>query len=215
MNDSPKTDRWQGRAPGRPSGSPAAPELHLTATHAGMQQLGADAAMRAVLQRRSEALARRPAPVTLTRAGEPFIHFRLGRAEEYGIPYRFVEEVMTVPAITRVPCAPQMIAGVINRRGEMLVVLDLNQFFHGQSAPAQTAASIDVVVVQGAGLLIGIRVDVLIGNAEYNPSQLGEPLPTDGTSKRSYIQGLLNGHVSILDLDALLADPALQGNSDT
>ena len=186
-----------------------------TATHAGMAELGAMPGMLSVLQHRAEALARRPVQLRDQHVGEPFIHFRLGRAEEYGIPYRYVEEVMTVPAITRVPCAPRMIAGVINRRGEMLSVLDLNQFLHGKFEEPLRAGSVDVVVVQAAGLLIGIRVDELIGNAEFNPGQLGEALPSDGTAKRIYIQGLLRGHISILNLETLLADPALQGPSDT
>ncbi len=190
------------------------PPVRKTVTHPGMAELGATPAALAVLRQRAEALARRPVDERDQRAGEPFIHFRLGRSEEYGIPYRHVEEVMTVAAITRVPCAPRMIAGVINRRGEMLAVLDLNQLFHGKASQPSGAAAIDVVVVHGAGLLLGIRVDELIGNADYRPGQLGEALPPDGSSKRSYIQGLLRGRIGILNLETLLADPALQGTPD-
>ncbi|WP_077036124.1 chemotaxis protein CheW [Pelomonas sp. KK5] len=162
-----------------------------------------------VLSQRAEVLARRPeAPEDLASA-ESFVHFRIGASEEYGIAYRFVEEVMQVPAITRVPCAPPAIAGVINRRGEMLVVLDLRRFLHG-GAELPAPGAIDVIVVQAAGLLVGVRVDALLGNASFRPGQLGEALPSDGTRRRGYIEGLLHGRISLLDMQALLSDPALQ-----
>ena len=58
----------------------------------------------------------------------PYIRFRLGEVEEYGIPYGNAEEIMPLHAVTKVPCTPAHIYGVTNRRGQMLTVLDLSIF---------------------------------------------------------------------------------------
>ena len=37
---------------------------------------------------------------------QPYIRFRLGDAEEYGILYRHAEEILPFNAVTKVPCTP-------------------------------------------------------------------------------------------------------------
>ena len=127
----------------------------------------------ALLKKRAEELARH-SPAENEQALEPFVHVRLGRSEEYGLPYRFVDEVVAVTTIALVPCAPPSIAGVINRRGQMLPVVDLQHFFGieaeaggGPHTNATDIAAIDIVVVSAGNLSVGIRVDELLGVSEY------------------------------------------------
>lgn len=50
--------------------------------------------------------------------------FRLG-AEEFGVPIMSVQEIVRVPEVlTRVPCTPPFVEGVINLRGTVLPVID-------------------------------------------------------------------------------------------
>ncbi len=169
-----------------------------------MAALAADAQAMALMRKRADELARYPLEEEL-QAQEPFVHFRLGRNEEYGVPHRSVEEVVSVPVIARVPCAPPSIAGVINRRGQMLPVVDLRKFFSLGSEPGD-AVGIDIVVVSAGGISVGIRVDELFGVSEYRPDALGNVLPSQGSLERGHVLGLLNGRITILNVEKILHD---------
>lgn len=53
-----------------------------------------------------------------------WVVFRLGD-EEFGVPIMVVQEIVRVPAqLTRVPCSPAFVEGVINLRGTVLPVVD-------------------------------------------------------------------------------------------
>jgi len=171
---------------------------------APLAALNADPQTRALLKKRAEELARRGDEVDQT-AQEPFVHFRLGRSEEYGVPHSLVDEVVSVATIARVPCAPPSISGVINRRGQMLPVVDLRQFF-GLAVEPQPGPAVDVVVISAAGMNVGIRVDELMGIGEYRPDALSTVLPSQGSLDRSHVLGLLGGRVTILNIEKILTD---------
>ena len=138
----------------------------------------------------------------------PYIRFRLGEAEEYGILYRHAEEILPLHAVTKVPCTPAHIYGVTNRRGQMLTVLDLKHFFKARTdKPYDNHAAI--LVVQSKKLLVGLLVDEMLGSDEYLPSKLTTGMPSKGVSNLDYVAGIYNGKVTMLDLDVLLGDPAL------
>ncbi len=166
--------------------------------------LAADEGAMALLRKRADELARYPLEKD-QQAREPFVHFRLGRSEEYGVPHSAVEEVVSVPVIARVPCAPSSIAGVINRRGQMLPVVDLRQFF-GLGAEASGNAAIDIIVISAGSLVVGIRVDELIGVSEYRADALSNVLLSQGSLERSPVLGLLRGRITILNIEKILND---------
>lgn len=165
----------------------------------------------AELDQRAELFAR-----TLDEKGNdeqrlPYIRFRLGEAEEYGILYRYAEEILPLNAITKVPCTPAYIYGVTNRRGQMLTVLDLKYFFKARSEN-QYDDKAAILVVQASNLLVGLLVDEMLGSDEYVPSKLTVALPSKGVSNLDYVSGIYNGRITMLDLDALLGDAAILVN---
>ena len=174
------------------------------ARFAPLAAVSADEDSRALLRKRAEELARRPEEEDLA-TQEPFIHFRLGRSEEYGVRHGVVDEVIAVATVARVPCAPPAIAGVINRRGQMLPVVDLRQFF-GLAAEPQPSEAVNIVVVSAAGMTVGVRVDELLGISEYRADALSTVLPSQGSLDRSHVLGLLGGRVTILNIDKILVD---------
>lgn len=141
----------------------------------------------------------------------PYIRFRLGEAEEYGILYRYAEEILPFNAITKVPCTPSYIYGVTNRRGQMLTVLDMKYFFNARSEN-QYDDKAAILVVQASNLLVGLLVDEMLGSDEYVPSKLTVALPSKGVTNLDYVSGIYNGRITMLDLDALLGDAALLVN---
>ncbi|MDD4964600.1 MAG: chemotaxis protein CheW [Gallionella sp.] len=139
---------------------------------------------------------------------DQYLRFRLGTVELYGIPYQYLEELRYVGNLARVPCTPAFVAGVVNHRGELLTILDLKQFFR---MPALAlAGECRIVVVKHAGTRIGLLVDEVDGNEEYQSDELAPPLGSDGVTNMEYVLGIHAGRVTLLNVAALLNDPALR-----
>lgn len=168
-----------------------------------------DAATRKVLEQRALAIAK-PASQQLHETRAQYLRFRLGSSERYGIPYEYLEELLYVGNLARVPCTPAFVAGVVNHRGELLTILDLKQFFR-MPIVAQGAEG-RIIVVKNAGMRIGLLVDSVDGNEEYQDIELSPPLSSNGVSNMEYVLGIHAGNVTLLNLKALLEDQALQVN---
>lgn len=166
-----------------------------------------DPAMCKVLAERATAIA---IPVSQQQYEQrnQYLRFRLGAVEQYGIPYTYLEELRYVGNLSLVPCAPAFVAGVVNHRGELLTVLDLKQFFR-MSALEQSASS-RIVVAKYAGTRIGLLVDDVDGNEEYQSNELAPAMGSDGVTNMEYVLGIHAGRVTLLNLAALLNDPALR-----
>lgn len=138
---------------------------------------------------------------------DQFLRFRLGPVECYGIPYDYLQELLYLGNLARVPCTPAFIAGVVNHRGELLTVLDLKQFFRIESVARTEEARI--IVIQHGGVRAGLLVDGVDGNENYRPSDLAPPLGSEGVSNMEHVLGIHEGNVAMLNVIGLLADPAL------
>jgi len=163
---------------------------------------------RRLLAARTEALAAEKQGRSETGARVPYIRVRLGAVEHYGIPYQYTAELLYTRGLAPVPCTPALIAGIVNRRGEMLTVLDLARLFRVDSSDRGEEARI--VVVSNAELVAGLLVDAVLASETYDPSQLTPSLATEDTANRRYVKGIHDGGTTILDLNVLLADPAIR-----
>lgn len=172
---------------------------------ARLAELLGDSAHARLLQQRAQLLALR-AESTAPQRREQYVRFRLGRDEEYGLPHCSVEEVLMVDGIARVPGTSPVWSGVINRRGQMLPVLDLSRLFGLDTEATAPGRGIGVVVVRGAGLLVGLRVDEPIDIDSYPLDALGPPLSVHGRLRTDYLTGLLHGRITLLDIDRILSD---------
>ena len=168
-----------------------------------------DAATRKILAERALVIAR---PVSNQRheQRDQYLRFRLGTVERYGIPYQYLEELLYVVNLARVPCTPKFVAGVINHCGELLTIIDIKQFFRMPAIALNKEARI--IVVKHAGIRAGLLVDEVDGNKEYQDSELSPPLKSEGVSNIEYVKGIHAGNVTLLNLKALLEDPALRVN---
>lgn len=175
----------------------------------------ADPNSASLLERRARELARPPEPAAPQRL-EPYVRFRLGRQEEYGVPHCLVDEVLVVERVARVPCAPPAFSGVINRRGQMLPVLALARLFGLAAEPAsgETGAGTGIVVVSAAGLTLGLHVDEPIDIDTYPPDTLGPPPPTQCKLPSVYVIGLLQGRITLLDMERILSDLCPEGRPE-
>lgn len=130
-------------------------------------------------------------------------------AQTYAMDASAVREIIQYVAMTRVPLMPEFVCGVINLRGSVVPVIDLQSRIHrGASEPGKkTCIIIFDVHREGERAEIGLLVESVsevstIANADIEPApQFG------GGLRRDYIRGmtkLKDRFVIILDTDKAL-----------
>lgn len=163
-----------------------------------------------ILHQRAELLAKRADQILDENDLIPYIVFRLGAHDCYGIPYQYAKEVIYTNMITRVPFVPTFITGVINRWGMLIAILDLHEFFKLPTTPHQTMNTHHIILVTFNNITMGILVDHIEGSNAYNPHILHLPLISANKTISDYIVGLHNGVVAIINIAAIVSDISLQ-----
>ena len=166
-----------------------------------------DEASRKVLQERALVLAK-PISVSQQQEHDQYLRFRLGTVERYGIPYKYLEELLYVDNLAKVPCTPKFVVGVVNYHGELLTVLDIKQFFRMPEVTLGEEARI--IVVKHKEMRAGLLVDAVDTNKKYRDAELSPPLNSHGVSNMEYVTGIHAGKVTLLNMEAILKDPALR-----
>jgi purine-binding chemotaxis protein CheW len=162
-----------------------------------------------------------PAEAAATRGGK-YLTFALGK-EEYGLEILKVREIIGWLDITALPRTPAYVKGVVNLRGQVIVVVDLRAKFTMEAAAKTDQTCFIVVEIAHAGrkLSTGIIVDRVSEVLEIPGSNIEEP-PTFGTAVATdFILGM--GKVGeavkiLLDIDKVLDGDAvarLAGTTDS
>jgi purine-binding chemotaxis protein CheW len=145
---------------------------------------------------------------TRAQAGK-YLTFALAN-ERYGIDILKVQEIISVPTITRVPRAPDHIRGVMNLRGRIVPVSDLRLRLGFEERAFNERTCVIVVNVSAGGerLLVGLIVDTVLEVVEFKSSEV-ETTPQYGTSlDAQLILGIArrsnNPVVILLDIEEIL-----------
>jgi purine-binding chemotaxis protein CheW len=136
---------------------------------------------------------------------ENWVTCRVDR-EVFALPVRQVQEILRVPALTRVPHAPFPVRGVTNLRGYVLPVVDLR--LRLGLPPVEVGDRARIMVVQSRGRLIGLLVDAVEQVAPIDRLAI-EPPPEDVMTDQSYYligvyHGSENELIILLDADRVL-----------
>ncbi|HOX51759.1 MAG TPA: chemotaxis protein CheW [Fibrobacteria bacterium] len=138
-----------------------------------------------------------------------FLTFRLG-GENFGIPIERVREILQFVEPTLIPMMPPFLRGVINLRGAVVPVIDLQCRFGRETTNVAHRSCIVIVEIEydGAAHSLGILVDAVDEVLAVERSRI-EPKPTFGTKIRSdFVDGLLNlekRFVVTLDIQQVLS----------
>jgi purine-binding chemotaxis protein CheW len=136
---------------------------------------------------------------------EQIVIFTLA-GEAYGIGVGYVQSIMQMPLITVVPGASRSIEGVINLRSAMVPAVDLRTRF--ELPPASEGHKKVVVVIELAGLAIGMIVDRVTDVIKLSADLIELPSPLLNSGSNAYVRGLarLDDRVIILlDLDRIFS----------
>lgn len=157
-----------------------------------------------VLMERAEHLAQKvndTGPTTIQTY--PYVCFKLGDNEFYGIRFQEIKEILINEKITRVPHAPDYIAGIINRQGMLITVLDLKPFFTIKRS--EKYKKFHLIVISIKGIKAAILADHIVGSDTYEASTLEAPLSSEQAINPMYIVGLHRGITVILNMEALMS----------
>jgi purine-binding chemotaxis protein CheW len=138
-----------------------------------------------------------------------FLTFQLG-GESFAIGILAIKEIIEYGDLTEVPMMPPCVRGVINLRGAVVPVLDLQARF-GRVPGGVTKRTCVVIVEVGSqeqNQVVGVVVDAVNEVLEIANSEI-EPAPSFGTRIRSdFIRGMgkVRGKfVILLDVDKVLS----------
>jgi purine-binding chemotaxis protein CheW len=131
------------------------------------------------------------------------------KEEIYGLEIERVKEILEFRGVTRMPMTPDFIRGVINLRGNVVAVMDLQQFFFSRETEITRYTCIVIVERETDGEMqyTGILVDSVRQVLDLGEDDLDET-PEFGTPvANSFVSALGKtdeGLVVLLSLDALL-----------
>ena len=145
------------------------------------------------------------APAVAAEPSAQFLTFTLG-AEVFAMDIRTVREIIQYGPMTTVPLMPDFVRGVINLRGAVVPVIDLQARF-GRPA-AQVGKKTCIVIFdslrQDERVELGLLVDAVSEVIDIAPQEI-EPPPNFGTAvRRDFIRGMgkvANRFVIILEPD--------------
>lgn len=153
-----------------------------------------------VLRARARRLSRRSGEEG---GGDAFevLGFRLAD-ERFAIATADVHEVVALRHLTPLPGTPDFVAGIVNVRGRVAMVLSLKRFL---ALPEQGLTDVHRVVLIGDGS-VGLLADLNVQVAMLDRASLGPPLP----AAASHVQGVTPDGTVLLAVSRILADPRLQ-----
>ena len=130
--------------------------------------------------------------------------------EQYGINIKFIDNIVRMQQITRVPQVDEYLKGVINIRGEIVPVMSVRMKM-GLSEDEITGKSRIIILKTGEGDLVGIIVDQVNQVLTLDSNNVEKVRYDDkkGKTNASFVNGVGHydgGLVSILDLDAVVAE---------
>ncbi|MHC1789993.1 chemotaxis protein CheW [Solidesulfovibrio sp.] len=123
--------------------------------------------------------------------------------QEFAVPIAQVQEVLRAMPLTRLPAAPDHIAGVTNLRGRVAPMVDLSKILD-LSTPSRDNRF--VIVCRGRGMLVGLLVEAIAAMHQVSGQDVEWAVEARVGVASDLIAGLLkvgDGLVKILSVDSL------------
>lgn len=130
--------------------------------------------------------------------------------EIYGISIKYVNEIIGLSQITKVPETQDYLIGLINLRGKIIPVIDVRIRFGKE--PLEYNDRTCVIVIDVKSTVIGLIVDAIDEVAAFAENEITTPPSVSDLAMQAkkYVFGIgrVNGEVKLLlDPDKLINDP--------
>lgn len=123
--------------------------------------------------------------------------------EQFAVETAKVQSINDAMEITRVPKAPRHIKGLINLRGNVISLLDINLLL---DVPKEEEKQNNIIILEMEDELVGITVDQVDEVLDVEEDII-EKISDD--RKKAYIEGIINFKdriVTLIDIDKLLSN---------
>ena len=148
--------------------------------------------------------------------GKQYIVVRLGD-EQYGIDIKYIDNIVRMTAITRIPGAQKFFRGVINLRGEIIPVMSLRLKF--DLAPDEYVNSTRIIIIKlESQSAIGIIVDEVKEVVTLSASAIDKPTAEASSDIGiQYLSGIGkhdNGLITLLNISSVINEENKKKDKD-
>ena len=136
-----------------------------------------------------------------------YIVIQIGE-DQYGIDIRYIDNIVRMQNITRVPKVQNYLKGVINLRGEVIPVMSIRIKMDLDEDVITRASRIIILKMEQQGN-IGIIVDAVKEVVTLDASQIEKVSYDNKAEKRNFINGIGKydgGLISLLDLNMVVVE---------
>ncbi|MBU0474487.1 MAG: chemotaxis protein CheW [Bacteroidetes bacterium] len=131
------------------------------------------------------------------------IEFLLG-TESYAFETEFVREVCLLNNFTPLPGLPDFVLGIINIRGQILSIVDINKLLN---LPVKGLGELNkIIVIHNAKMEFGILADSILGTRSISINSIQTSYTSMPGTGAEYLKGVTSGHIIILDAAKILND---------
>ena len=128
--------------------------------------------------------------------------------EQFGIDIKYIDNIVRMQRITRVPNVPAYIKGVINLRGEVVPVVSL-RLKMGLAEDEITKLTRIIIIKLENGEVIGVLVDAVKEVVTLNAREIEKVSYDSGEEKNNFISGIGKDKgelISLFDLNLVFAE---------
>lgn len=130
--------------------------------------------------------------------------------EFYGINIFNIQEIIKKPEITPLPNSRKFIAGIINLRGDIIPIINLENKFHIASDRPLT----EVIIIRSQGQKLGLIVEKVFRVFEIEEKDIAPPPSIFSAVDEEYILGVSktedNKLIIFLDIEFMFFDKSIQ-----
>ena len=127
-------------------------------------------------------------------------------SEKYAIEVAYVNEVHSVKRVTKLPCTPSFIIGIMNFRGKIISAIDIRNFLGFSVGRIDADTVKKVIVIKVNDIEVGIIADGIIGCNKIPLAQIQKNVLTITNFKTDYFKGITKERSIILDIKNIMLD---------
>ncbi|MGN6711768.1 purine-binding chemotaxis protein CheW [Anaerocolumna jejuensis DSM 15929] len=130
--------------------------------------------------------------------GKQYIVVKIG-IEQYGIDIKYIDNIVRMQSITRVPKAQHFFRGVINLRGEIIPVMSLRLKFGLEEDVVSNATRI-IIIKFDSQSAVGIIVDEVKEVVTLDENMIEKVTNSAVEDKNGYLSGIGKHNDSLISL---------------
>ncbi|MBV7272423.1 chemotaxis protein CheW [Clostridiaceae bacterium UIB06] len=126
--------------------------------------------------------------------------------EKYAVEIPYLVEVHSVKSVTKLPCTPAFIIGIINFRGKIISVIDIRNFLGFTTKLVEVDKVKKVIVVKVNDLELGIIADSILACNLISLSEIQKNVLAAMNFNSKYFKGITRAGSIVLDIKNIMLD---------